>query len=140
MPAYVISEVEVLDEAQGQRYREPAAASISRHGGRYVVRGAQPDVPEGDWPASRRVVVVEFPSMVELRRWYGSADYAEALAVSRTALTRRLLFVDGLPDVRAAGFAAEAHRQSALTAASPHEADDQTFVDALSSLTDEEGE
>jgi hypothetical protein len=40
--AYAISEVEVLDESQGQRYRELAATSITRHGGRYLVRGAQP--------------------------------------------------------------------------------------------------
>lgn len=55
MPAYVISEVAVLDEAQGQRYRELAAASIARYGGGYIVRGAEPEVPEGDWPAAHRV-------------------------------------------------------------------------------------
>ncbi|WP_445183496.1 DUF1330 domain-containing protein [Pseudonocardia sp. Cha107L01] len=96
MTAYAISEVEMLDETQGQRYRELAAASIARHGGRYIVRGAEPDVPEGNWPREQRVVVVEFPSMDRLRRWYSSADYAEALAIRDTALTRRLLFVDGV--------------------------------------------
>jgi hypothetical protein len=35
-------------------------------------------------------------------------------------------------DVRAAGFAAEAHRQAAAVAASEHAADDQAFIDALS--------
>lgn len=43
-------------------------------------------------------------------------------------------------DVRAPGFAAEAHRQSALAAASPGEADDQAFVDAISSFDDDEDE
>ncbi len=42
-----------------------------------------------------------------------------------------------VPDVRAAGFAAEAHRQSALAAVSPHEHEDQAFVDAISWLGDE---
>jgi len=45
-----------------------------------------------------------------------------------------------VPDVRAPGFAAEAHRQSASAAASPHEADDQAFVDAVSSFGDDEDE
>jgi uncharacterized protein (DUF1330 family) len=98
MPAYVISEVEMLDESQGQRYRELAAASIAAHGGRYLVRGAQPEVPEGDWPAAQRVVVVSFPTMEQLRAWYGSTDYAAALSVRQTALTRRLLFVDGVDE------------------------------------------
>jgi uncharacterized protein (DUF1330 family) len=42
-----------------------------------------------------RVVVVEFPTMERLRGWYSSREYAEALAVRQTALTRRLLFVEG---------------------------------------------
>jgi uncharacterized protein (DUF1330 family) len=96
MPAYVISEVEIIEAEGGGRYRELAAASILRHGGRYLVRGALPDVPEGRWPTEQRVVVVEFPSMQQLREWYRSADYAEALAVARTALRRRLIFVDGV--------------------------------------------
>jgi hypothetical protein len=37
-----------------------------------------------------------------------------------------------VPDVRAAGFADEAHRQSAAVAASRQAADDQAFIDAIS--------
>lgn len=36
-----------------------------------------------------------------------------------------------VPDVRTPEFVAEAHRQSALIAASEYEADDQAFVDAI---------
>ena len=39
-----------------------------------------------------------------------------------------------VPDVRAARFRAEAKRQSRLIAASSHEAEDQAFIDAISSL------
>jgi hypothetical protein len=45
-----------------------------------------------------------------------------------------------VPDVRAPGFAAEAHRQSALAAASPHAADDQAFVDSISWFSNEDEE
>jgi uncharacterized protein (DUF1330 family) len=44
----------------------------------------------------KRIVVVEFPSMERLREWYASPEYAEALKVRRTALYRRLIFVEGL--------------------------------------------
>lgn len=37
-----------------------------------------------------------------------------------------------VPDVRAAEFVAEAHRQSAAIAASEQEVDDQAFVDTIS--------
>src|SRR3954449_3705380 len=47
MAAYVISEVEVLDEESFQQYRELARASIEQHGGRYLVRAALPEAAEG---------------------------------------------------------------------------------------------
>jgi surfactin synthase thioesterase subunit len=42
-----------------------------------------------------------------------------------------------VPDTRAPAFAAEAHRQSAAVAASPHETDDQRFIDAISDGADQ---
>lgn len=95
MPAYVISEVEARDETLFQRYRTLAERSIEAHGGRYLARAALPHAPGDDWPERRRMVIVEFPSMDRLRAWYDSAEYAEARELSRHALARRLLFVDG---------------------------------------------
>jgi len=34
--------------------------------------------------------------MERAREWYGSAEYAAALDVRATALTRRLIFVEGI--------------------------------------------
>ena len=97
MPAYVLSEVEILDDEVADRYRTIAAASIARYGGRYLVRGGTIDVLEGDLPSNKRVVVVEFPTMERARAWYTSAEYAEALELRQRALNRRLLLVDGVP-------------------------------------------
>lgn len=44
-----------------------------------------------------------------------------------------------VPDVRGPEFAAEAHRQSAAVAESEREADDQAFVDAISTDWDTNG-
>jgi len=41
-----------------------------------------------------------------------------------------------VPDVRAPGFKAEAHRQSLAVAESSHVATDQEFIDAVSDLSD----
>jgi|SRR5271166_760147 len=95
MAAYAISEVEILDEAQARRYGELAEASIAQYGGRYLARGARPQVPEGEWPLHERVVIVEFPTLERLREWYASPEYAEARQIRETALARRLLFVEG---------------------------------------------
>jgi hypothetical protein len=42
-----------------------------------------------------------------------------------------------VPDVRAPGFAEEAHRQSRAVAASDHANDDQAFVDSVSIWPDD---
>ena len=42
-----------------------------------------------------------------------------------------------VPDVRSPEFAAEARRQSLAVARSPHAAEDQAFVDAISEWNDE---
>jgi uncharacterized protein (DUF1330 family) len=96
MAAYVISEVEFVDAEAAAQYRELAAASIAKYGGRYLARGAEAQVVEGE-PTSRRMVVVEFPSMERVREWYGSQEYALALKFRSIALRRRLMFVDGMP-------------------------------------------
>jgi len=96
MAAYVISEVEVLDEDSFEQYRSRAQESIEQHGGRYLVRASLPEAAEGNWSPQRRLVIDEFPDMQTLQRWYSSKAYAQALAFRDRALSRRLLFVDGV--------------------------------------------
>ena len=96
MAAYVIAETEVYDEEQFRRYRELAAPSIARYGGRYLTRGVSPQVPEGEWPPGAQLVIIEFPDLARIREWYASPEYAEALTVRQSALGRRLLFVEGV--------------------------------------------
>jgi uncharacterized protein (DUF1330 family) len=96
MSAYVISEVEVLDEAEADRYRSIAQRSIAQYGGQYVVRGGIPEAVEGEWDLERRLVIVEFPTLEAAHTWYESPEYAGALDVRAQALRRRLLFVDGI--------------------------------------------
>jgi hypothetical protein len=62
-----------------------------------------------------------------------------ASAAARVRAHRARLREQGLrpvqiwvPDVRAPEFVAQAHRQSAVVAASEHAAEDQAFIDAVS--------
>lgn len=96
MTAYVISEVEVHDAAGFEAYRTIAAKTIAQYGGRYLVRCGAAGVVEGG-PPPQTIIIVEFPSMQRLQEWYASPQYAEALRHRRTALDRRLIFVEGVP-------------------------------------------
>ena len=98
MPAYAISEVEMRDAAGFDAYRANAAKTISKYGGRYLVRGGAANLIEGG-PPPKTIVIVEFPTMERLREWYASPEYAEALKVRETALDRRLIFVEGISGI-----------------------------------------
>lgn len=95
MSAYVISEVEIVDESAARNYMKYAETSIAEYGGRYLVRGAKAEVMEGE-PTDHKIVIVEFSSLERAREWYSSPAYAKALQFRAKALTRRLTFVDGV--------------------------------------------
>ena len=95
MPAYLISDVTVRDPTAFGRYRTRAAASIEAFGGRYIIRGGEITVLEGQRHPSA-LVIVEFPDQATVKRWYASKEYALALEVRDQALTRNLILVDGV--------------------------------------------
>lgn len=92
MPAYSIAEVDILDPAAMNTYRQIAVPAITAYGGRLLF-GGQPEVAEGDWPEDRRLTVFEFPDPAARRAWYDSPEYAPARALIRTAMRRNLLFL-----------------------------------------------
>jgi uncharacterized protein (DUF1330 family) len=87
--------VEILDHHLIDSYRSLAANSISKYGGRYLVRGGASELVEG-LSSPKGIIIVEFPSMEIARAWYRSAEYSEALRVRERALERRLIFVQGI--------------------------------------------
>ena len=95
MPAYVIVETNVTDQEQYERYRDAAPASIAAHGGRYLVRGDELAVLEGDWNPAR-VVVLEFPDLETAKRWYASEEYGEARKLREGAADLSMVAVEGL--------------------------------------------
>ncbi|MET7305247.1 DUF1330 domain-containing protein [Embleya sp. NPDC005575] len=94
MPAYVIVDAAVLDEDVAREYQAAAAESVRLHGGRYLVRDGTPHAQEGIW-ASSRLIVIEFPDLAHITRWYESAEYRRAREIRKTALPLRMLFAEG---------------------------------------------
>jgi uncharacterized protein (DUF1330 family) len=94
MAAYVLAEIEVTDASAYEPYRPLAAASIARHGGRFLVRGGAATLLEGA-PSPQRVVVIEFPDRATAERWYRSEEYQSALKIRQAASRGRLMLIDG---------------------------------------------
>ena len=95
MAAYVIYQGEVLDAERYEEYKAVAAETIRAAGGRYIVRGGDVEVLEGEAPAGR-TVVLEFPDRETASRWYRSPEYAEARRIREGAAVARMYVVDGV--------------------------------------------
>lgn len=92
--AYVIGEIEVTDPAKYDDYRKQVAATVEKHGGRFIVRGGKVESLEGGW-APKRVVVLEFPSMQKALAWYRSAEYAPLIKLRQQGARGKLIAVEG---------------------------------------------
>jgi uncharacterized protein (DUF1330 family) len=94
MPGYVIAELEITDPAGFEEYRKQVPATIQKYGGRYVVRGGAIQTLEGDWQP-KRLVVLEFPSVEQARRWYDCEEYRGPKALRIKTTRSRLVLVEG---------------------------------------------
>jgi uncharacterized protein (DUF1330 family) len=95
MPAYVIVETDVTDPEQYEQYKAASPAAIAAGGGRFLVRGGELAVLEGDWQPSR-IVVLEFEDLQAAKRWYESQAYQEAKKLREGAASFRAIAVQGV--------------------------------------------
>ena len=95
MPAYVIVETDITDPERYEQYKAATPAAIAAGGGRYLVRGGEHVVLEGDWQPTR-LVVLEFEDLAAAKRWYESELYQEAKELRKGAAHMRMVAVQGV--------------------------------------------
>jgi uncharacterized protein (DUF1330 family) len=95
MPAYVIADIEVIDQGLYEQYRQGVPATIAAHGGRYLARGGETEVLEGSW-SPKRCVILEFPDIERFRAWWSSPEYAPLRAIRQRAAKSHLVVTQGL--------------------------------------------
>jgi uncharacterized protein (DUF1330 family) len=95
MSAYLIADVDITDAAAFETYRRDVPATEKRFGGRYLGRGGQTRVLEGDWEP-HRLVIIEFPDMASLTAWYDSPEYAPLKALRATCARTRIIALEGV--------------------------------------------
>jgi uncharacterized protein (DUF1330 family) len=95
MPAYVIVETDIHDPEQYEHYKAASPAAVADGGGRFVVRGGELAVLEGDWEPTR-LVVLEFEDLDAAKRWYASDEYQAAKQLREGAANLRMVAVQGV--------------------------------------------
>jgi uncharacterized protein (DUF1330 family) len=99
MAAYVIAYLEVTDPDAFATYQAAAFPTIAPYGGRPVVAGGSFEVVEG-MIRPKSVVIVEFDTLDQARKWYASPEYAKAIPMRQRAANSSLVIVEGLPSKR----------------------------------------
>ena len=95
MAAYVIVQLEITDPEGFAEYREKVGPQIEKHGGRYIVRGAEVENLEGEWDPGR-LVILEFPTREDAQRFYEAEEYQPLLALRKRTANTILSIVEGV--------------------------------------------
>lgn len=94
MKAYLVLDFSVQDFAGFRPYIAGIPAFIEKHGGRYIVRGAEPSVMEGDW-APERMVILEFPARENAKAFLADPEAQALFGVRHKTTVSKLVLVDG---------------------------------------------
>ncbi len=93
-PGYLVADIDVTDADTFEKYRVGVPATIAAYGGKYLIRGAQGEVLEGSWNP-KRLVVLEFESLIRVKEWYNSPEYADLKKLRQSASKGNLIFAEG---------------------------------------------
>ncbi|MBH88391.1 MAG: D-fructose-6-phosphate amidotransferase [Pelagibacterales bacterium] len=95
MKAYMIAHIEVTNPELMAKYREKVPAIVEKYGGKYLVRGGDSVLLEGDF-FKHRVVLLEFPDREAAEKFYNSEQYAPIKQMRLAAGNNSSVIVDGL--------------------------------------------
>jgi uncharacterized protein (DUF1330 family) len=95
MAAYLIVDLEISDPEKIAEYRRAAGPTVVKHGGRLLVGNGAREVLEGSW-TPKELIIIEFPSMQELKNWYNSEEYRPLIDVRKAAARGNLIAIEGV--------------------------------------------
>jgi uncharacterized protein (DUF1330 family) len=91
---YWIAHVEVTNPERYKDYVAANAVAFKKYDARFLVRGGDNVVPEGQL-YDRRHVVIEFASYAAAKACYDSPEYAAAARIREEASVGELVIVEG---------------------------------------------
>lgn len=93
MKAFLILDFTILDMEKFAEYIDKIPAFISKHDGKYIVRGVVPTVMEGDWEPER-VVVIEFPTKENAQSFLSDPEAQSLFELRHKTTVSKLILVE----------------------------------------------
>jgi uncharacterized protein (DUF1330 family) len=95
MSAFVIVEIDIHNMDLYRSYTQLTPDTIAAYDGKFLVRGGETTLLEGDLQP-KRMVVLEFPSVDKATAWWHSDVYAGAKKIRQKAATTKMIIVEGV--------------------------------------------
>jgi uncharacterized protein (DUF1330 family) len=96
MSVYFVAEIQqIKDRETYSKYAEAAFEIVTKHGGKYRVRGGKASRFFGDWQPGR-IVIVEFESEEQLLNCFASPEYRAIAPLREKSTIGRAIIVDGV--------------------------------------------
>jgi uncharacterized protein (DUF1330 family) len=95
MPVYIVIESKVKDPEKYRQYILKVPGIVTKHGGRYLVRGGEVTaMPGGEW-RPERMILLEFPSKESVERWLSSPEYRAISPLREAGAEIRAVLLEG---------------------------------------------
>ena len=95
MTAYLLIRVAVTDWDRYREYMALTPTALAKYRGRFIARSGESVTLEGP-EETRRLALVEFPSLELAKTFYASAEYQAAKALRDGACEAKFIALDGL--------------------------------------------
>jgi uncharacterized protein (DUF1330 family) len=94
-PVFLIFDAEIKDQASYQPFSQTAVKEIQAQGGKFLVRGAKPEVLSGP-PTPNILSITQWNNKESVKRWFDSDAMKPVREAQAKYTATRLLIVDGV--------------------------------------------
>lgn len=95
MAGYIVVDVNITDMEGFMEYASRIPELIEKYGGRYIVKGAVPEVIQGTKGKPQYLVVIEFPSVEVADEFVNERAESELVDIWNRSTDGRILRVEG---------------------------------------------
>lgn len=97
MPAIIIGRMQIHGRDWMADYFEKIPLVVEAHGGRFLVRGGDPENLEGKGQVPDAAFILEFPDREHAKKFWDSDEFQELAVLRRSGSTLHAFLVDKLP-------------------------------------------
>ena len=94
MKAYLVVALEITNMGRFSEYIERIPKQIEKHRGRYLVKGVEPEVVEGEW-LPERLVILEFDSSENARQFLADPESKALFKIRHASTQSNILLAEG---------------------------------------------